>query len=53
MEFAPLQLAPALVVGVMYWLRARTITVPTWRVWCFYGGLAPDGGDARALRSRR
>jgi cytochrome c oxidase assembly factor CtaG len=39
MEFAPLQLAPALVVGVMYWLRARKITVPTWRVWCFYGGL--------------
>ena len=39
MEFAPLQLAPALVVGVMYWLRARTITVPAWRVWCFYGGL--------------
>jgi putative membrane protein len=39
MEFAPLQLAPALVVGVLYWLRARTITVPAWRVWCFYGGL--------------
>ena len=24
-EFAPLQLAPALVGGVMYWLRARTL----------------------------
>src|SRR5688500_6624107 len=36
MEFAPLQLAPALVVGVRYCLRARTITMPVWRVWCFY-----------------
>ena len=44
-EVAPLQLAPALVVGVMYWLRARTLAargapVPAWRQWCWYGGLA-------------
>jgi cytochrome c oxidase assembly factor CtaG len=44
-EVAPLQLAPALVVGVMYHLRARTLKargapVPGWRQWCWYGGLA-------------
>jgi cytochrome c oxidase assembly factor CtaG len=44
-EVAPLQLAPALVVGVMYWLRARTLRdrgapVPSWRQWCWYSGLA-------------
>jgi putative membrane protein len=44
-EVAPLQLAPALAVGVMYWLRARTLSargaaVPAWRQWCWYGGLA-------------
>ena len=42
---APLQLAPAVVVGVMYFLRARTLAargapVPAWRQWCWYGGLA-------------
>lgn len=44
-EVAPLQLAPALAVGVMYWLRARTLAargaaVQAWRQWCWYGGLA-------------
>ena len=44
-EVAPLQLAPAVVVGVMYFLRARTLAargapVPAWRQWCWYGGLA-------------
>jgi putative membrane protein len=44
-EVAPLQLAPAVVVGVMYWLRARTLRdrrapVPSWRQWCWYSGLA-------------
>jgi putative membrane protein len=44
-EVAPLQLAPAFVVGVMYFLRARTLArrgapVPSWRQWCWYGGLA-------------
>ena len=43
-EVAPLQLAPALVVGVMYFLRAKTLRergapVAAWRQWCFYGGL--------------
>lgn len=43
-EVAPLQLTPALVVGVMYFLRARTLRergapVAPWRPWCFYGGL--------------
>jgi cytochrome c oxidase assembly factor CtaG len=43
-EVAPLQLAPAVVVGVMYWLRARTLrdrgaAVPSWRQWCWYSGL--------------
>jgi cytochrome c oxidase assembly factor CtaG len=44
-EVAPLQLAPAFTVGVMYFLRARTLAargapVPAWRQWCWYGGLA-------------
>jgi putative membrane protein len=44
-EVAPLQLAPAVTVGVMYCLRARTLKrrgapVPGWRQWCWYGGLA-------------
>jgi putative membrane protein len=44
-EVAPLQLAPAVVVGVMYWLRARTLRdrgapVPSWRQSCWYSGLA-------------
>ena len=44
-EVAPLQLAPAVTVGVMYFLRARTLAargapVPAWRQWCWYGGLA-------------
>jgi putative membrane protein len=43
-EVAPLQLAPALVGGVMYGLRARTLRergapVPGWRQGCWYGGL--------------
>ena len=39
-EFAPLQLVPALVAAVLYGLRTRTVAVPAWRQWCFYGGLA-------------
>jgi putative membrane protein len=44
-EVAPLQLAPAFVVGAMYFLRARTLAgrgapVASWRQWCWYGGLA-------------
>jgi cytochrome c oxidase assembly factor CtaG len=39
-EFAPLQLLPMVIVGVMYWLRNRAVTTPAWRQWCFYGGLA-------------
>jgi putative membrane protein len=43
-EVAPLQLAPAVTAGVMYYLRARTLArrgapVPSWRQWCWYGGL--------------
>ncbi|MDA0182798.1 cytochrome c oxidase assembly protein [Solirubrobacter phytolaccae] len=39
-EFAPLQLLPMLVFGVLYWLRNRSLTsTPTWRKWCFYAGL--------------
>jgi putative membrane protein len=43
-EVAPLQLAPAVVVGAMYFLRARTLAqrgapVASWRQWCWYGGL--------------
>jgi cytochrome c oxidase assembly factor CtaG len=41
----PLQLAPIVVVGTMYTVRARTLAahqkpVPGWRRACFYGGLA-------------
>jgi cytochrome c oxidase assembly factor CtaG len=44
-EVAPLQIAPAAVGALMYWLRARTLRergapVPAWRQWCWYGGLA-------------
>jgi len=44
-EVAPLQLAPAAVVGVMYFVRARTLArrgapVAAARQWCWYGGLA-------------
>ena len=40
-----LQLSPAVVFGVMYWMRARTLreqgrAVPGWRVACWYSGLA-------------
>jgi cytochrome c oxidase assembly factor CtaG len=43
-EFAPLQLAPAFIVGGMYWTRARTLArrghpVPGWRQACWYSGL--------------
>ncbi|HEY6887939.1 MAG TPA: cytochrome c oxidase assembly protein [Solirubrobacter sp.] len=43
-EVAPLQLAPAVIVGGMYFLRARTLAgrgapVAAWRQWCWYGGL--------------
>src|ERR1700712_4800577 len=43
-EVAPLQLTPAAVAGVMYFMRARTLAargapVPSWRQWCWYGGL--------------
>jgi putative membrane protein len=45
LQFAPLQLVPALVVGVMYGVRARTLAadgrpVPAWRRWCFGAGVA-------------
>ena len=36
----PCNSRPALVVAVMYGLRNRTVTMPAWRQWCFYGGLA-------------
>jgi putative membrane protein len=44
-EVAPLQLAPSLVLGIMYAVRARTLRargapVPAWRQWCWYSGLA-------------
>jgi putative membrane protein len=43
--FAPLQLLPATISGVLYALRANhlegtTRAVPRWRQACFYGGLA-------------
>jgi cytochrome c oxidase assembly factor CtaG len=42
--FAPLQLLPATVSGVLYALRAHHLAgtpraVPRWRQWCFHGGL--------------
>ena len=44
-QVAPLQIAPAIVFGVLYFVRARTLAaggrpVPTWRKACWYGGLA-------------
>jgi cytochrome c oxidase assembly factor CtaG len=44
-SFAPLQLAPATVAGVLYAVRAHRLRtrgkpVPPWRESCFYGGLA-------------
>jgi cytochrome c oxidase assembly factor CtaG len=44
-EIAPLQIAPAIAFGVMYFVRARTLAargsaVPAWRQGCWYGGLA-------------
>ncbi|MEA2242695.1 MAG: putative rane protein [Solirubrobacteraceae bacterium] len=44
LTFDPLQLAPVVIVGVMYAVRARTLAagrrpVPGWRRACFYGGL--------------
>jgi cytochrome c oxidase assembly factor CtaG len=43
-QFAPLQLAPALIVAVMYTVRARSLAargrpVPAWRQWCFASGV--------------
>ncbi|MEY2514110.1 MAG: putative rane protein [bacterium] len=44
-QIAPLQIAPAIAFGVLYFVRARTLAergspVPSWRQWCWYGGLA-------------
>jgi len=44
-QIAPLQIAPAIGFGVLYFVRARTLAaagrpVPSWRRWCWYGGLA-------------
>jgi putative membrane protein len=44
-QIAPLQITPAIAFGVMYFVRARTLAasgraVPSWRQWCWYGGLA-------------
>jgi len=41
----PLQIAPAIGFGVLYFIRARRLAaqgrpVPGWRLWCWYGGLA-------------
>ncbi|MEA2218179.1 MAG: putative rane protein [Solirubrobacteraceae bacterium] len=41
----PLQITPAFAFGAMYFVRARTLAragrpVPSWRQWCWYGGLA-------------
>jgi cytochrome c oxidase assembly factor CtaG len=43
--FAPLQLAPATIAGVLYAVRAHHLAqrgkpVPAWKQSCFYGGLA-------------
>lgn len=43
-QFAPLQLLPATVSGILYALRVHHLrgtrtAVPGWRQWCFYGGL--------------
>ncbi len=44
-QIAPLQIAPAIGFGVMYFVRARTLArrgspVPSWRQSCWYSGLA-------------
>lgn len=44
-QVAPLQIAPAIAFGVMYFVRARTLAargtpVASWRLWCWYCGLA-------------
>jgi putative membrane protein len=44
-QIAPLQIAPAIAFGIMYFVRARTLAardraVPAWRQGCWYGGLA-------------
>ncbi|MEJ7798027.1 MAG: cytochrome c oxidase assembly protein [Solirubrobacteraceae bacterium] len=44
-QVQPLQIAPAIAFGVMYFVRARELAeqgrpVPGWRRWCWYGGLA-------------
>src|SRR3954463_16051009 len=44
LTFAPLQLAPTVVLGLMYGVRARTLRdrgapVPGWRQWCWYSAL--------------
>jgi cytochrome c oxidase assembly factor CtaG len=44
-QIAPLQVAPAIAFGVMYFVRTRTLAaagrpVASWRRWCWYGGLA-------------
>ena len=41
----PLQIAPAIAFGALYAVRARTLAaqgrpLPSWRLWCWYGGLA-------------
>jgi cytochrome c oxidase assembly factor CtaG len=45
--FAPLQLVPAVVGALAYWMRLRTLkrrhphaVPPGWRQWCWFGGLA-------------
>jgi cytochrome c oxidase assembly factor CtaG len=45
-EFAPIQLVPALVGALLYFVRVRTLRrshphayPPAWRQWCWYGGL--------------
>ena len=43
-SFAPLQLAPATIAGVLYAVRAHRLSergkpVPGWRQTCFYAGL--------------
>jgi len=44
-QIDPLQIAPAIAFGAMYFVRARRLAargngVPAWRQWCWYGGLA-------------
>lgn len=45
LQFSPLEIAPAIAFGVMYFVRARKLAeqgrpVPSWRQWCWYCGLA-------------